>query len=134
MYTHGHHASVLRSHTWRTAENSAGYLLEHLTDTTRLLDVGCGPATITCDLASRVAHVTAIEPVEDILETARATAAERGTGNVEFQVGSVYGLDFADDTFDVVHAHQVCSLQAVFSTAHRAGRSIAGPSSSDYEG
>ena len=29
-YTHGHHESVLRSHTWRTAENSAGYLLAHL--------------------------------------------------------------------------------------------------------
>ncbi|UKZ58752.1 uncharacterized protein TrAtP1_000077 [Trichoderma atroviride] len=26
-YTHGHHASVLRSHTWRTAANSAAYLL-----------------------------------------------------------------------------------------------------------
>jgi len=30
VYTHGHHESVLRSHTWRTAENSAGYLLPHL--------------------------------------------------------------------------------------------------------
>ena len=29
-YTHGHHESVLRSHTWRTAENSAAYLLPHL--------------------------------------------------------------------------------------------------------
>lgn len=27
VYTHGHHEAVLRSHTWRTAENSAGYLL-----------------------------------------------------------------------------------------------------------
>lgn len=26
-YTHGHHESVLRSHGWRTAENSAAYLL-----------------------------------------------------------------------------------------------------------
>ena len=26
-YTHGHHESVLRSHRWRTAANSAGYLL-----------------------------------------------------------------------------------------------------------
>ena len=41
VYTHGHHASVLRSHTWRTVENSAGYLLEHLTDSAHLLDVGC---------------------------------------------------------------------------------------------
>ena len=27
VYSHGHHESVLRSHRWRTAENSAGYLL-----------------------------------------------------------------------------------------------------------
>ena len=30
VYTHGHHDSVLRSHRWRTAENSAAYLLPHL--------------------------------------------------------------------------------------------------------
>ena len=29
-YLHGHHESVLRSHRWRTAENSAGYLLPFL--------------------------------------------------------------------------------------------------------
>src|SRR5450755_482384 len=27
VYTHGHHESVLRSHRWRTADNSAAYLL-----------------------------------------------------------------------------------------------------------
>ena len=35
VYTHGHHESVLRSHTWRTAENSAGYLLGQLAPGTR---------------------------------------------------------------------------------------------------
>jgi len=29
-YIHGHHESVLRSHRWRTAENSAGYLRQLL--------------------------------------------------------------------------------------------------------
>ena len=29
-YTHGHHESVLRSHTWRTIANSAAYLAPHL--------------------------------------------------------------------------------------------------------
>jgi cyclopropane fatty-acyl-phospholipid synthase-like methyltransferase len=48
-YTHGHHESVLRSHRWRTAENSAGYLLPHLAPGMNLLDVGCGPGTITAD-------------------------------------------------------------------------------------
>ena len=106
-YTHGHHSSVLKSHTWRTAENSASYLLPYLDKSFAMLDVGCGPATITCDFATRVASVVGIEPVEGILKKATATATERGIDNVSFEVGSVYALRFDDDTFDVVHAHQV---------------------------
>ena len=51
-YTHGHHESVLRSHRWRTAENSAAYLLDSLAPGLDLLDVGCGPGNITIDLAT----------------------------------------------------------------------------------
>jgi ubiquinone/menaquinone biosynthesis C-methylase UbiE len=47
IYTHGHHASILRSHRWRTAANSASYLLGYLTPGMSLLDVGFGPGTIT---------------------------------------------------------------------------------------
>jgi SAM-dependent methyltransferase len=54
VYLHGHHDSVLRSHRWRTAENSAGYLLALLPADARVLDVGCRPGTITADLAARV--------------------------------------------------------------------------------
>ena len=53
-YIHGHAESVLRSHTWRTAENSAGYLLPELAEGLDLLDLGCGPGTITADLAAIV--------------------------------------------------------------------------------
>ena len=42
VYTHGHHDSVLRSHRWRTAENSAGYLVDYLQPGMSLLDIGCG--------------------------------------------------------------------------------------------
>src|SRR5262245_25345231 len=48
-YTHGHHESVLRSHRWRTIENSAAYLLPYLSPGLDVLDVGCGPGTITID-------------------------------------------------------------------------------------
>lgn len=63
VYTHGHHESVLRAHRRRTAKDSAGYLLPHLQPGMSLLDVGCGPGTITVDLAARVApgRVTAVE-------------------------------------------------------------------------
>lgn len=106
-YTHGHHESVLRSHRWRTAENSAAYLLPHLRSTDRLLDVGAGPGTITADLAGLVARVTATEVGEAELDLARRTAADRGAGNIAFDVADVHDLPYDDATFDVVHAHQV---------------------------
>ena len=108
-YTHGHHESVLRSHRWRTAENSAAYLLPHLRPGMSVLDVGCGPGSITVDLAARVApgRVTALEVTEDALGLARAYAAERGQDNIDFVVADVHALDLPDGAFDVVHAHQV---------------------------
>jgi SAM-dependent methyltransferase len=106
-YTHGHHESVLRSHRRRTAENSAAYLLPHLTSDDVVLDTGCGPATITADLAGRTAHVTALEVTEAALALARTEIDRRDAGNVDFAVGDVHALDFADGSYDVVHAHQV---------------------------
>lgn len=108
-YVHGHHESVLRSHRWRTAENSAAYLLDYLRPGTSLLDIGCGPGTITADLAARVAPgtVTAVEVTEDTLDLARAEVAARKLPNVAFRVADVHALDLPDDTYDAVHAHQV---------------------------
>ncbi|MFG2868320.1 methyltransferase domain-containing protein [Streptomyces sp. NPDC048338] len=109
VYTHGHHESVLRSHSWRTAANSAAYLIPALRPGLDVLDVGCGPGTITADLAALVApgRVTAVDAAPDALDRARAVADERGLKNVEFAVADVHALDFPDDSFDVVHAHQV---------------------------
>jgi SAM-dependent methyltransferase len=108
-YTHGHHESVLRSHRWRTAENSAAYLLPHLKSGDRVLDLGCGPGTITADLATLVSpgRVTALEITDSALDLARAEIARRELTTVDFVVGDVHALEFADDSFDVVHAHQV---------------------------
>ena len=105
-YSHGHHESVLRSHTWRTAENSAAFLLPHLGAGMSLLDVGCGPGTITADLAQCVpdGRVVGIDVPPDLMATAQR---DRGSDRVSFEVGDIYALRFDDDTFDVVFAHQV---------------------------
>ncbi len=105
VYTHGHQPSVLRSHTWRTIENSAAHLAPRLRPGDDLLDVGCGPGTITAEFAERVApgRVVGVDRSEEIVATASALATDRLT----FRRGDVYGLDFEDRSFDVVHAHQV---------------------------
>ncbi|WP_148572842.1 class I SAM-dependent methyltransferase [Nocardioides caldifontis] len=106
-YTHGHDEAVLRSHRWRTAENSAAYLLPHLRPGQRLLDVGSGPGTLTADLAERVAPgpVTAVEIDEAAAALTRQGLAERGVEG-EVRVADAHALPFEDGSFDVVHAHQ----------------------------
>ena len=112
-YTHGHHESVLRSHTWRTAENSAAYLLPSLRPGLSVLDVGCGPGTITGDLALLVApgEVVGIDASEEVVAQAAASASASAEGsglsNLRFEVGDLFALDYPDASFDVVHLHQV---------------------------
>lgn len=109
VYTHGHHESVVRAHASRTAENSAAFVIPHLTAGTSVLDVGCGPGSITCDFADLVApaKVVGLDRSAEIVAQAASLAAERGVENVEFVTGNIYDLDFEDETFDLVHAHQV---------------------------
>lgn len=106
-YSHGHHESVLRSHRWRTAENSAAYLLPRLRAGQDLLDVGCGPGNLTLDLASRVApgRVVGIDASPGVIAT--AAAGNDRPGQVTFATGNVYALEEEDGRWDVVHAHQV---------------------------
>ena len=69
QYTHGHHPAVIKVHALRTAEKDAHHLLKRLQPGMRLLDVGCGPGTITEGLARAVAPglTIGIDPVTEIL-------------------------------------------------------------------
>src|SRR5215467_8483606 len=101
-YTHGHHESVLRGHQRRTAENSAAYLLPYLRPGSSVLDIGCGPGTVTADLAARVAPgpVMAVDRSTEVLGVALAEAQRRNLCNVAFATADVHKLEFPDDSFD----------------------------------
>ena len=109
VYVSDHSDTVLKSHTLRTAANSAAYLLDSIHPDMRICDIGCGPGSITTDLAALVPNgeVVGLDMGQDVVEKARIMAAERGIKNVRFQVGDAQSLDFPDCTFDVVHCHQV---------------------------
>lgn len=113
-YTHGHHESVLRSHSVRDIANSAAYLRPHLTAETRLLDVGAGPGSITVDFAGVVAHVTATEIDDAALSLSRDLAAAQGVANIAFSI-------------EDVHAHQVLQHVADPVQALREMRRVAKP-------
>ena len=109
-YSHGHHPSVLASHGVRTAANSCGYFLEHLDQGDSVLDIGCGPGSITLDLAEIVGptgRVVGVDFAADAVTAARTAAAARGDARTRFVVGDVLDLDQPPESFDVVHAHQV---------------------------
>src|SRR5699024_8067288 len=50
-----------------------------------------------------------------------------GATNVEFHTANVYALDFDDDTFDIVHAHQMLQYLSDPVNARREMRRVARP-------
>ncbi|KAF3034387.1 hypothetical protein E8E12_002589 [Didymella heteroderae] len=113
-YKQGYHASVTANHISRTAEKDAAFLLPYLKPGLRILDVGCGPGSITVGFARYVpgGSVTGIDLSGDVLGQARdvlQSAQEKGNvgAEVSFEVGDVVtGLRFEDEEFDVVFCNQ----------------------------
>src|SRR5215467_755381 len=108
-YTHGHAPATLLQHAQRTADEAAAFLLPHLRPGMRLLDVGCGPGSITRGLAQRLAPgpVVGIDLSREALDGARRDAAARGLSNLQYEEGSVYQLRFVDPSCNDVDANQV---------------------------
>jgi len=116
-FTTGYNKSSLDRYAYRTASTCCTYLFPHLESLRpdfTFLDIGCGPGSITTDLAARFpcAHFTGVDPAELFIDKAEALSQERGvTTNTTFKVGDVASLDELlgkqVSTFDVVHCHQV---------------------------
>ncbi len=109
-YTHGHHASVVAAHAVRRASEAAAFVLPQLKSPMRLLDFGCGPGTITVDLAEHLlpdGSVVGIDTSEDVIEQAREYASSKNLENLEFEANSAYETGYEPNSFDAAYAHQV---------------------------
>ena len=118
---HGH--AFLR----RSAERHAAFLLPHLADGQRVLDLGCGPGSITVGLAERVGAsglVVGVDRDGGWFGTARTLAAAHP--HVRFEEADAAALPFEDDAFDVAFLHallqHVDSPEAVLAEVRRVVR------------
>ncbi len=108
-YGHGHDVAVVFAHGRRTIADSAAYFAPHLAPGMHLIDIGCGPGSITCELAAAVAPgtVVGIDADAGVLRTAADRAAGPQSGTVLFARANAYALPHGDATFDAAHAHQL---------------------------
>lgn len=92
----------------RKADTRAAFVLPFLADGVRVLDVGCGPGTITLGLAEAVAphgSVLGIDRQRSQVELATEMTATAGSKNLQFEQGSVYDLPVSGGSIDVAFAH-----------------------------
>ena len=84
-------------------------MLPHLGTQSRILDVGCGPGTISAELSLITSDggVIGIDLSQDVLRIAREAHPKDSYPRLEFALGDVYRLAFPVNSFDVVYAHQV---------------------------
>ena len=108
-YLHGYGEAFQRYHNSRTLAADAPFIIPFLRSGLTLLDCGCGPGSITCDLAEVVApgQVTGIDISEVQLDRATKLAGRRGIANIRFERGDIHELPFGDQSFDVAFAHNV---------------------------
>ncbi|KAK5633504.1 hypothetical protein RRF57_009218 [Xylaria bambusicola] len=114
-YKQGYSNYTTATHEKRTVESNAAFLIPHIKKTDHILDVGCGPGTITTGFA-KYAHegvIIGLDMSAEVLEKAKKLAVEaamstEGPGSVRFEQGNVLeGLPYREDTFDIVYCSQV---------------------------
>lgn len=94
----------------RSSLEYADFVIPLIGGEDRVIDVGCGPGSITVGLAQVAGHVTGVDVDEAEFADARAYSAKHGIDNVEFLEGSIYELDFPDASIDV------CTLLSMMET------------------
>ncbi len=102
-YTFGYSEAAIALMSTRTAENHAGFFLAHLQQGMDVLDVGCGPGTITIGIAERVNPGKVVGVELELTQTKEiASQAEEKNLPLTFDLANVYDLPYSTGTFDAV--------------------------------
>jgi len=91
----------------RRLETHGTFFLPFLKNKMAILDCGCGPGVLTCDIAERIPNgqVLGIDLEKPQIEIAEGEAKKRKLKNVTFRQANVYDLENMEITFDAVFSH-----------------------------
>jgi 2-polyprenyl-3-methyl-5-hydroxy-6-metoxy-1,4-benzoquinol methylase len=88
----------------------------HLDISNVVLDYGCGTGTKSCELASYVKEIYAIDISAEMVEAARNKAASHNIENVHFSQATIFDNEYEDESFDVIFAFNM--LHTVDNPSH----------------
>ena len=80
------------AHARRTAESVAAFFVSHLRPGDRLVDLGCGPASVTVGLAAAVGSTGMVVGVD----------LDPGPGRIRLVRSDIHTLPFPDGSFDAI--------------------------------
>jgi ubiquinone/menaquinone biosynthesis C-methylase UbiE len=66
------------------------------------LEIGCGTASLLCDVAPSFGSVVGLDISDTALEVAQRRAKDQNRSNASFVLGDCFNLPFADGTFDII--------------------------------
>jgi ubiquinone/menaquinone biosynthesis C-methylase UbiE len=109
QYSGGYSPLIIDQFKQRTFTKQGAFLQPYLTSGLSVLDCGCGPGSMTLDIAELVKPglVFGIDSSPIQIEQALSLQQQRAISNVSFTTGSAYQLPYPDEQFDVVFAHAI---------------------------
>ncbi|WP_298880106.1 class I SAM-dependent methyltransferase [uncultured Bradyrhizobium sp.] len=106
------HDSAITAFQQKRGRDAATFFVPFLIPGMRLLDIGCGPGTITAALAEIVGTAIGVDIDPDAIASARQLAAHAGPARPCFVEADMTALPFDDDAFDAVFFHAVLYHQS----------------------
>ncbi|MEH6533538.1 MAG: methyltransferase domain-containing protein [Photobacterium frigidiphilum] len=82
----------------KTRENAK----KHLDVGNVVLDYGCGTGTKSCELASQVKEIHAIDISAEMVEAAKSKAANSNIENIHFAQATIFDNKYENESFDVI--------------------------------
>lgn len=109
-YKQGYSSKTVATQQTRTAETEAAFLLPYVKKTDCILDVGCGPGTVTMGFVKYASQgrTVGVDISPNVLSKAKdavfnAGLPKEGPGSIVFEEGNILeGLAYPDNVFDIV--------------------------------